>query len=141
MNFHSNMCTKSYFNQLKKCFGDKFRSPSLGLRHIEKGIYFDQLNRWFCNFPQQNFYLMMYDLWKLNPKKEIMKFWKFLYPNITIIEMNEWDNVSFAKHRLRKPNKLNQNISIPIELKMKLKEFYKPFNERLDQIIGFKTGF
>lgn len=45
----------TYFKALKHCFNEEkymFRSPKLGLRHLDKSVYVDQLHRWFFNFPK-----------------------------------------------------------------------------------------
>ena len=50
---HDNRYNYEY-EALQTCFGSRlFRHPSLGHRHLDKGIYIDQLERWFRNFPPQ----------------------------------------------------------------------------------------
>ena len=41
--------------KLKHCFGEGYRSPSLGGRHVDKGVYYDQLVRWFEVFEPSSF--------------------------------------------------------------------------------------
>lgn len=52
-------CRKQYKGMdemtiLKQCFGP-MRESDLGMRHIDKGIYYDQLERWFSLYPRENF--------------------------------------------------------------------------------------
>ena len=49
---------------LKYCFGSSMvRSSKLGLRHVDKGVYVDQLYRWFVNFDRQNIIVETVDSW------------------------------------------------------------------------------
>lgn len=41
----------------KKCFGTQLRSPTLGTRHIDKGVYIDQILRWYASFKPSQFYI------------------------------------------------------------------------------------
>lgn len=43
---------------LSTCFRGELRSSKLGLRHVDKGIYFDQLYRWFANFDSRSFMIL-----------------------------------------------------------------------------------
>jgi len=38
------------YEALSHCFRDSLRSSTLGVRHVDKGIYVDQLQRWYLNF-------------------------------------------------------------------------------------------
>ena len=56
------------YSIIKKCFGSKYlRSSSLGSRHLDKGIYYDQIERWLLNFPKNNFHFMSLHNWGGNP--------------------------------------------------------------------------
>ena len=49
---------------LKYCFGSSMvRSSKLGMRHVDKGVYVDQLYRWFINFDSQNVLIELIDSW------------------------------------------------------------------------------
>jgi hypothetical protein len=57
------------FNILSSCFGSTFRDGSLGLRHIDKGLYADQFDRWFQNFHRSQFLVLSYEQWLSDPLK------------------------------------------------------------------------
>lgn len=45
-----------YYEGLEYCYGKShFRSPALGLRHLEKSVYVDQVLRWLAVFPRNRF--------------------------------------------------------------------------------------
>jgi hypothetical protein len=60
---------KQNFQILSTCFGSNFRDGSLGLRHIDKGLYADQLDRWFQNFRRDQFLFLSYEQWLSDPLK------------------------------------------------------------------------
>ena len=67
-----------YYRRLRHCFGDKFRSPSLGLMHIDKGIYGDQLARWLQNFPKASFYVTSLERYTADRPGELKRMLSFL---------------------------------------------------------------
>lgn len=148
---------KLFFN-LKTCFGPQlFRSPLLGLRHIDKGVYIDQIYRWMVNFRITQFHLSTLEKFSSDPKKEFQKILRFLTVSSTsnYLENKKMgnsvsldpvvDKIVFSRKRLEKPNFLSMrpdnNLSSPEkkEFLLKLKRFYSVYNEKLNFI--FSTNF
>lgn len=129
------MQRQTYLDTLEKCFGSNFREASLGLRHVDKGVYFDQIKRWTANFPRHNFHFIKYSEFKENPFSEIGKLLRFLYRDIGIEKVYEiMDNVNrdiLNKTRLVSPNSLSRNITINDNLKQSLEMFYSQYNKLL----------
>jgi hypothetical protein len=67
------------YRALRACFGAQLRSAKLGLRHLDKGIYVDQLERWWSNFPRENFHIMFLRDWERNSTAEFEKLLMFFY--------------------------------------------------------------
>jgi hypothetical protein len=56
-----------YFNVLSTCFKSYFRSPLLGRMHVNKGVYVDQLHRWFTNFSPSQFLIVSLEQFEQYP--------------------------------------------------------------------------
>lgn len=140
----------NYFQTLQTCFGpNNFRSSKLGGRHIDKGIYIDQITRWTLNFPSppslDNFHFIFYEHWKENPREEMNKLLMFLAPNDDIKDRllfaEEGSGISYVSKRLVKPNKISRSMNMSTSLRSKLQEFYNPYNELLDKFLNVQTGY
>jgi hypothetical protein len=95
-----------------------------------KGIYYDQLERWFDNFPSENFHISTLESWQKNASYQYDELLKFLgtkthsyYPN-------------FATRKLEKPNSLATNDPISSSLFAKLRDFYNTYNLKLELMLG-----
>jgi hypothetical protein len=136
--------SETHFKALRHCFGPLFRSKKLGSRHIEKGIYYDQIQRWQENFPSHNFHFISLHRFEKDPVLEYSKLIDFIFIN----NSKSHDRNSFhyptsitkflSNHkRLVKPNALTatQNLSLPF--KAQLKSFYEPYAKELEKIVDF----
>ncbi len=92
--------------QLKRCFGASIQSKTLGLRHVDKSIYVDQLFRWYLNFPSTNFYILTLEEWEQDPVGQYTQLLKFINPNYYVSEE--------GKNELQKL--LNTKVSLPYSL-------------------------
>ena len=146
--------TADHSNALRHCFGSLYRSKSLGTRHIDKGIYYDQIQRWYENFPSYNFYFVSLRKFESNPDEEFSKLIKFVFGkgavdkkrNISEETINSSAstsihaygvyNISFSQRRLVKPNSLSLSQVLPDSFALVLKSFYKPFNDKLEKMLG-----
>lgn len=131
-----------FFKVLKKCFGSKFRSPSLGQRHVDKSIYIDQFLRWFANFPRNKFFIMKYEDWVIDPRNEIFRFLQFIgynfellnkenNQNTTIQLTNNLDFYLVKSERLKKPNAKLANATIERHFRSKLEDFFSAYEKQL----------
>jgi hypothetical protein len=134
------------FNGLQVCFGSQFRSSTLGKRHIDKSIYFDQLDRWFLNFPIHNFYITSLEKFAQDPQHEFSKIMHFIGADVKRnIETNVIESVSSKPNvdmsqeapmtRLRKPNSIAQYDLPSPRLRNDLEDFFAPYNRLLKQRI------
>jgi hypothetical protein len=153
------------------CFGTMFRSKLLGSRHIDKGIYIDQLQRWWLNFPRSNFHLLTLEQWSKDPEYEYDRILDFLNisslssklepstdsNNVKVTSQNQQQksvttfakshqkynyNINFTKKRLVSPNNLSQYSSRnKSEIKSVLREFYAKYNKRLYHVLGASFSF
>ena len=179
------------FAALKTCFTTKlFRSAKLGHFHVDKGVYIDQLYRWFLNFPSQNFLIISLEQLHSHPVDIYQCILQFLgvhstsddkgvYNNTRVLsrcnlfDSNElsWHccrprplveghsqqgankftaevyNMTFLQHKwLNNPNsRRNKSISNTTSLfsgsheeslRHQLAELYRPYNEKLWQLLG-----
>lgn len=125
--------SQKIFKSLKRCFGSQFQSASLGKKHLDKGIYIDQIQRWLVNFDRRNFYFMSYEKWRDHPVEETKKFMQFLHPDCEGLVDNV-SNISHVKYRLVRPNRLT--VPMPSDIKEVLAKYYYPYNQRLAQLLG-----
>jgi Sulfotransferase domain len=141
-----------HFRALKQCFGRNLRSTSLGSRHLDKGIYYDQLLRWRDNFPSKNFHITSLERWAKNASVEYEKLLSFIFTNSqdslssssptspsspSIRHHIDVSNKLFERKRLVKPNKLSseRDNQLTPEFREVLEEFYQPYNEKLRTIL------
>ena len=127
---------------LRYCFGPMYRSKLLGYRHLDKGIYHDQIQRWFDNFPSYNFYFVPLRRFQLNPIKEYVKLLRFIFgnSNSTGAALEEISsslrNMLLYHKRLVRPNSRSRNHSLPVAFENKLRKFYMPYNKKLFELTG-----
>ena len=58
---------------LSRCFGPLLHSARLGGRHVDKGVYADQLERWFANFPRRQFFITSLECFALDQSNDFLK--------------------------------------------------------------------
>jgi hypothetical protein len=95
-------------NSLTICFGKKLRSSSLGTRHFDKGIYFDQLYRWLLNFHPKSFQISFIDFWNFDKIKNFKLLTSFIGFNVSEEVIF---NLVTLKDKLTAPNSIGKNIS------------------------------
>lgn len=66
------------YNANKRCFGANLRSPALGTRHIDKGIYIDQLLRWYASFNPTQFYVGTLEAFAREPREQFQDILDFV---------------------------------------------------------------
>jgi hypothetical protein len=151
---------ESHFQSLKQCFGSHFRSKLLGSRHIDKGIYVDQIQRWYENFPSHNFYFISLHEFEKNPKLEYKKLLKFVFSddssrflskedsNITPPKIDldsplssDITNLLLNHKRLVKPNARDGLQSISPSFRNRLQSFYHSYNKNLEKILEKNFDF
>ena len=91
--------------------------------YLNRGIYADQLKRWFKFFPKEQFLIIQSEDLYSNTPKVYEKVLKFL--DLPKFELN-----SFKAHRMRKYS----NISP--ETRKKLSDYFKPHNKQLYELLG-----
>lgn len=62
-----NQSALTEYTALRECFGSELRSRTLGQRHVDKGVYVDQLDRWMRVFPSDNFFIFTLEQWNIDP--------------------------------------------------------------------------
>lgn len=62
----------------KRCFGTHLRSPALGTRHIDKGVYIDQIIRWYASFKPFQFHVGTLESFALAPVERLQDILDFL---------------------------------------------------------------
>ena len=93
--------------------------------------------RWFINFPKKNFHIIHLEQWKMNPHMELMKILQFLDVPVPFV-MNDstgFDQLLRQSTRLRQPNSLSWNLTVPPHLRVIMNDFYKPYHDRLEALL------
>jgi hypothetical protein len=121
---------------LSTCFGSEFRSPTLGLRHIDKSIYVDQLDRWFQNFRRDQFLILRYEWVIKNPVLGYKRMLEFLGQN-TFGQgaFRDESELSFLSDNLLSTSNSHKE-AISDALKQEINCFFSPHNGRLNTMLG-----
>ena len=125
------------FNALKACFGDMFRSPELGVMHIDKGIYVDQLERWFDNFHPSSFFIESFENWSNDPISVYSRMVEFIGQEV--IGQHGFKSpkeLEFMTKSISNPTTNVKKREISAELQQELECFYRPYNEQLHKLLG-----
>jgi len=91
--------------------------------YLTRGIYVDQLKRWFEYFPREQFLILKSEDLYSNPSEVYQQVLDFL--DLSKFELN-----SFKAHRMRKYSAVSD------ETRKKLADYFKPYNEQLYQLLG-----
>jgi hypothetical protein len=155
------------YDIMKQCFGSRLRHRSLGSRYVDKGIYVDQLLRWFSVYPRDHFYISTLERWEKDPQHEYDALMAFLEsphgqlststnhksppstvsPAANVSQSGSYRKFQpdFTKRRLIKPNHLSSmegsRSREEVALREYLKGFYKPYNEHLEHVLGIDLGW
>jgi len=127
-----------------QCFGSLLRSPLLGGRHIDKGVYIDQILRWYASFAPHQFHFIPLDQFASSPVSEFRALLEFMATptssdigagtstTTTTTNNPSPSTIDFTKKRLETPNTLMPVFStIPhVDVEF-LYEYYQPYNELL----------
>ena len=125
---------KALRHRLELCFGSSLRSTSLGGLHVDKGVYADQLVRWFANFPRENFFITSLEQWQRDAVGEFSRLLRFIGvpPSTSALGLSLSANASLA--RLVRPNSLQTEA--PRDLLQRLDSFFMPHTHRLGRLLS-----
>tara|TARA_B110000196_G_C21153068_1_gene671060 strand:+ start:2295 stop:3269 length:975 start_codon:yes stop_codon:yes gene_type:complete len=90
-----------------------------------QGLYYNDLNQWMKVFPKNQFLIINSEEFFKNPSKNFNEIFKFL-------EISQIKNKKYVQFHLGKYLPMNQ------ETREQLIKFYKPYNEKLYNLIGEK---
>jgi len=91
--------------------------------YLTRGIYVDQLKRWFEYFPREQFLILKSeDFYSKTPEvyQQVLDF----------LGLSKFELNSFKAHRMRKYS------AISTETRKKLSDYFRPYNEQLYQLLG-----
>jgi hypothetical protein len=91
--------------------------------YLTRGLYLEQLKRWFKFFPREKFLILKSEDLYSNPSKIYQE-------SLNFLELPEHELASFKAHRMRKYSTIN------IKTREKLRDYFKPHNEKLYQVLG-----
>ena len=98
-----------------------------------KGIYYDQLNRWFANFPRENFFITSLEKWTEDSHFEFSRLLSFIGVDPNLGPSSNSLGINGTLARLIKPNRL-QTEPPPAELQQRLDSFFLPYNDLLKSL-------
>lgn len=131
-----------YFKLLHKCFGNSFRSPSLGLRHLDKGIYIDQVLRWLINFGRHQFLIVTTQQLKLYPAETLDHILTYVLRKNKKVAREELQQIDFeGKLRLVRPNKISENHINRMNMSVltMLRTYYEDYDQALFEMLACST--
>jgi hypothetical protein len=140
----------STYTDLEHCFGPLFRSPALGGHHLSKGIYADQLQRWFENFPPESFHITSQERLTADPEREMRGILKFMGADVRptplhsdipdVVSISERDLASLKEGKLTNPNHLKTEQPLPQAFRERLETFFAPHKHRLGELLHQHYG-
>eukprot|EP01032_Pedospumella_encystans_P014969 gene14969-17167_t len=137
------------------CFGAHLRSPTLGTRHVDKGLYVDQIIRWFASFRRDQFRFILLENFSAEPADQFQDLLEFMnIPATAGSNMNSTNSstisrvydpivqtLDFKKKRLETPNARMPPWSTVNQSDIQfLYDFYKPYNSLLCEL-GVHCGY
>ena len=127
------LLTSNYFKSFSECVQKELEiislsSPSPVPNFIRRGIYVEQLNKYFNYFDKEQLLIIDHKNLLTEPKKVLLEI-----ENFVGIKNIDWENKDLEKKHVGLYNSKIEN-----ETKLILKEFYKPHNEKLFNLIGKK---
>ena len=146
---HSHRPKSPLFDRLEECFGSLFRSSRLGGRHLDKGVYVDQLQRWFSQFPRENFFITSTKRFYSGPG-EYLRLLAFIgaeaegagaggggqQGGVQTKILAALMSRNSSRARLVSPNALAFADPPSARLLQSLQDFYRSHNERLRAFLG-----
>jgi len=93
------------------------------LSYLERGIYVDQLKKWFDVFPKKQFLILKSEDFFSNPLKILNEIFQFL--NIPKLELKDFEKLQSFEYQ-----------KMTHETREKLEEFFKPLNEKLYMLLN-----
>eukprot|EP01041_Mallomonas_annulata_P003462 gene3462-6888_t len=136
----------SLLTSLRICFGGdaSFRSPTLGLRHVDKGVYVDQFLRWRANFIHSQFLVQSLEQWSASPVGAMEELLAFLGLQLRGRDGIGVDDETALELLLSEKKLVTSNFrneSIPDDLRRRLTDFYRPYNAMLEKLLGQNFGY
>jgi len=94
--------------------------------HRTRGIYVDQVGRWFDYFPREQFLFLSFEEFLRSPETTMKKVFHFL---------------GLKEHEMEYPSCERNYPEMAPETRAKLVEFYRPYNEELEELLDMKFNW
>lgn len=139
---------QDHYQALETCFGpQKFRKASLGLHHVQKSIYVDQLVRWLLHFPIKHFLFVSSATLSADTKPSLLQLLQQLQvskdhnsSNDSMLKIWEQEiallNVSSSEQRLVRPNKKYKLLAVTEAVR--IEAFFEPYQHALRQVLALQ---
>ena len=128
--------------KLKHCFGEGYRSPSLGGRHVDKGVYYDQLVRWFEVFEPSSFFITSLESISQDPAKVMKEMLHFIGADKdkdgNEVKIVAYGDEGVSKKALVHPNDIADSQPLPSAFHERLTSFYQPYMRKLHTLLAAK---
>jgi hypothetical protein len=121
-----------------RCFGNQVRSPALGRRHLDKGVYIDQVLRWYASFNPAQFHFMSLEQFSRvsqQAMEELLEFMETPYMEQCASHTQFVTSLDYTKRRLERPNsRMPPFDTLPEQVRAGLQEYYEPYNALLNEL-------
>jgi hypothetical protein len=121
-----------------RSFGDQVRSPALGRRHLDKGVYIDQVLRWYASFNPAQFHFMTLEQFSRvsqQAMEELLEFMETPYMEQRASHTQFATSLDYTKRRLERPNsRMPPFDTLPEQVRAGLQEYYEPYNALLNEL-------
>jgi Sulfotransferase domain len=118
--------------------------PGLSYRHhgyLERGHYAEQLGLIYAEFPRDRVLVLTSEQMRTEPHALLTRVWEFLG-----VEQVQLESLADYNELLKKKAEPNRDAnhrtrSLPPELRTRLSDYYRPWNEKLTDLTGTDFGW
>jgi len=107
---------------------------NLFLEHVSKGIYFEQLLRWFALFPRKNFFIRSLEEYCSGGQKVFAELVEFIGARVADMGMDVAELKDLLQRRYNATHPPPPAASNALQ--KALNDFYRPYNEKLFALLG-----
>lgn len=132
------------FFQKEKVLGNEkyFRHVYYPHAYISKGVYIENIKKWFALFPKEHILVLQNEEMSKEPQRIFQK-------TLAFLELPAWEPKEFKKYNYHGdhysvPRPSSQKAKyepLTPELRQELMEYFRPYNEQLYEFLGIDLGW
>lgn len=102
--------------------------PYWAYSYVARGVYVNQIRNWLSVFPREQFFFIKSEDFFIDPARKFKDTLRFLdMPNV---ELAEYEKLNAGRY-----------TGIPLTLRRRLSEYFRPYNQKLYELVGIDFGW